>query len=472
MPRVKRGVTARARHKKVLEQAKGFRGRRGNVFRIAKEAVMKAGQYQYRDRRQKKREFRALWIARINAAVRELGMTYSAFINGLNKASIDIDRKVLADLAVHDKAAFSEDRGAGQSLSGLIELRAETREATRLPFFLDCRHERNDVRPIHSRRHRPCRVRGVRRPRRAREREGALPRQVRRAHGTAEGPGQAVGRRAPRRRRRDQRRKAGSSRTRSASRRAALADAKLAPKLAADALDVSLPGRGRGMGTLHPLTRVQERIETLFHSLGFTVADGPEIEDDFHNFTALNTPENHPARSMQDTFYVDGGMVLRTHTSPIQVRYMETHAPPIKIIAPGRVYRVDSDATHSPMFHQVEGLWIDRDVTFADLKGTITEFLRRFFERDDLKVRFRPSFFPFTEPSAEIDMAFGDGGWLEIAGSGQVHPNVLRAVNIDPEEYQGFAFGMGPDRLAMLRYGIDDLRLFYENDLRFLRQFA
>jgi phenylalanyl-tRNA synthetase alpha chain len=256
------------------------------------------------------------------------------------------------------------------------------------------------------------------------------------------------------------------------ARRAALADAKLAEKLAADALDVSLPGRGRGVGTLHPLTRVQDRIETLFHSLGFTVADGPEIEDDFHNFTALNTPENHPARSMQDTFYVEGGMVLRTHTSPIQVRYMEAHKPPIKIIAPGRVYRVDSDATHSPMFHQVEGLWIDRDVTFADLKGVITEFLRRFFERDDLKVRFRPSFFPFTEPSAEIDMAFGDGGWLELMGSGQVHPNVLRAVNIDPEEYQGFAFGMGPDRLAMLRYGIDDLRLFYENDLRFLRQFA
>ena len=257
-----------------------------------------------------------------------------------------------------------------------------------------------------------------------------------------------------------------------ATRRTALADAKLAEKLAADALDVSLPGRGRGMGTLHPLARVQERIETLFHSLGFTVADGPEIEDDFHNFTALNTPENHPARSMQDTFYVEGGMVLRTHTSPIQVRYMEAHKPPIKIIAPGRVYRVDSDATHSPMFHQVEGLWIDRDVTFADLKGVITEFLRMFFERDDLKVRFRPSFFPFTEPSAEIDMAFGDGRWLEIMGSGQVHPNVLRAVHIDPEAFQGFAFGMGADRLAMLRYGIDDLRLFYENDLRFLRQFA
>jgi phenylalanyl-tRNA synthetase alpha chain len=256
------------------------------------------------------------------------------------------------------------------------------------------------------------------------------------------------------------------------ARRAAIADAKLASQLAADALDVSLPGRGRGAGGVHPLTRTLERIETLFRSLGFDVADGPEIEDDFHNFTALNTPENHPARSMHDTFYVDGGMVLRTHTSPIQIRYMETHAPPIRIIAPGRVYRVDSDATHSPMFHQVEGLWIADDVSFADLKGVFGEFLRHFFERDDVTLRFRPSFFPFTEPSAEIDMRFGDGGWLEIAGAGQVHPNVLRAVNIDPERWQGFAFGMGPDRLAMLRYGVDDLRLFYENDVRFLRQFA
>ncbi len=256
-----------------------------------------------------------------------------------------------------------------------------------------------------------------------------------------------------------------------ADRRAALADARLAARLAAEALDVSLPGRGAGSGGLHPITRTLERMEALFRSLGFEVADGPEIEDDFHNFTALNTPENHPARSMHDTFYIEGGSVLRTHTSPIQVRYMETHPPPIKIIAPGRVYRVDSDATHSPMFHQVEGLWIAEDVSFADLKGVFTEFLRNFFERDDLKVRFRPSFFPFTEPSAEVDMSFG-GGWLEIAGAGQVHPNVLTAVGIDPERYQGFAFGMGPDRLTMLRYGVNDLRLFYENDLRFLRQFA
>ncbi|HEV8502287.1 MAG TPA: phenylalanine--tRNA ligase subunit alpha [Casimicrobiaceae bacterium] len=255
-----------------------------------------------------------------------------------------------------------------------------------------------------------------------------------------------------------------------AARRAAIDDARLARELAADALDVTLPGRGIDVGGMHPLTRTLERVATLFHSMGFVVAEGPEIEDDFHNFTALNTPENHPARSMHDTFYVEGGALLRTHTSPVQVRWMETHAPPFRIIAPGRVFRVDSDATHSPMFHQVEGLWIDRDVTFADLKGVITQFLRQFFERDDLKVRFRPSFFPFTEPSAEIDMSFGDG-WLEIAGSGQVHPNVLRLAGIDPEVWQGFAFGMGPDRLAMLRYGIDDLRIFYENDLRFLAQF-
>jgi phenylalanyl-tRNA synthetase alpha chain len=256
------------------------------------------------------------------------------------------------------------------------------------------------------------------------------------------------------------------------ARRQSIADLKLATQLSADALDVSLPGRGASVGGLHPLTRTLERIETLFRSLGFDVADGPEIEDDFHNFTALNTPENHPARSMHDTFYVEGGLVLRTHTSPIQVRYMETHAPPIRIIAPGRVYRVDSDATHSPMFHQVEGLWIGDDVSFAVLKAVFGAFLRNFFERDDLALRFRPSFFPFTEPSAEIDMRFGDGGWLEIAGAGQVHPNVLRAVNIDPERWQGFAFGIGPDRLAMLRYGVDDLRLFYENDLRFLAQFG
>jgi phenylalanyl-tRNA synthetase alpha chain len=256
------------------------------------------------------------------------------------------------------------------------------------------------------------------------------------------------------------------------ARRGALADEKLSRSLAAEALDVTLPGRGLGVGGLHPITRVLERVEILFRSLGFEVADGPEIEDDFHNFTALNTPENHPARSMQDTFYVEGGMVLRTQTSPIQIRYMETHAPPIKIIAPGRVYRVDSDATHSPMFHQVEGLWIDRDVTFADLKSVMTEFLQYFFERDDIRIRFRPSFFPFTEPSAEIDMAFGEGKWLELAGSGQVHPNVLRAVGLDPEVWQGFAFGMGADRLAMLHYDVDDLRLFFENDLRYLAQFA
>ena len=246
---------------------------------------------------------------------------------------------------------------------------------------------------------------------------------------------------------------------------------KLETQLAQDALDVTLPGRGLGTGGLHPVTRTMERIETLFKSMGFMIADGPEIETDYYNFTALNQPENHPARSMHDTFYLeDGKYLLRTHTSPIQIRYMEKHKPPLKIIAPGRVYRVDSDATHSPMFHQIEGLWVDEQVSFADLKGVVSEFLMRFFEREDLKVRFRPSFFPFTEPSAEVDMSFGDG-WLEVGGCGMVHPNVFKYVDIDSEKYQGFAFGLGPDRLAMLRYGVNDLRLFFENDLRFLRQF-
>ncbi len=253
-------------------------------------------------------------------------------------------------------------------------------------------------------------------------------------------------------------------------RRNELQQNRLAQKLAADALDVTLPGRGIGTGGLHPVTRTLERIEQLFHSLGFATASGPEIESDFYNFTALNIPENHPARAMHDTFYIDPQHVLRTHTSPVQIRYMEAHQPPLKIIAPGRVYRFDSDATHSPMFHQVEGLWIDEEVSFANLKGVVQDFLQQFFERDDLRVRFRPSFFPFTEPSAEMDMSW-NGGWLEIGGCGMVHPNVLKHVNIDSEKYLGFAFGLGVERLAMLRYGVNDLRLFYESDLRFLKQF-
>jgi phenylalanyl-tRNA synthetase alpha chain len=261
------------------------------------------------------------------------------------------------------------------------------------------------------------------------------------------------------------------------ARRAELADAKLNARLAEEALDVTLPGRGRGRGSIHPVIRTWQRIEEILHSIGFAVADGPEIETDWYNFTALNNPENHPARSMQDTFYVDlrdgDGLplVLRTHTSPMQVRYARMHKPPIKVIAPGRTYRVDSDATHSPMFHQVEGLWIDEDISFADLKGVYTEFLRRFFENDALEVRFRPSFFPFTEPSAEIDMKL-KGRWLEISGAGQVHPAVIRNFGLDPERHIGFAFGSGLERLTMLRYGIDDLRLFFDGDLRFLSQFA
>jgi phenylalanyl-tRNA synthetase alpha chain len=267
-----------------------------------------------------------------------------------------------------------------------------------------------------------------------------------------------------------------------AARRQAIADAELSRRLAAEAIDVSQDGRGVGTGAIHPVIRTWRRVEELFHSIGFDVADGPEIETDWMNFTALNNPENHPARSMQDTFYLEKKdenglpLLLRTHTSPMQVRYARSHKPPIKVIAPGRTYRVDSDATHSPMFHQVEGLWIDEDISFADLKGVFTNFLQRFFETDGLQVRFRPSFFPFTEPSAEIDMRFESGPlkgrWLEISGAGQVHPKVVRNFGLDPERYIGFAFGSGIERLTMLRYGIGDLRLFYENDLRFLRQFA
>jgi phenylalanyl-tRNA synthetase alpha chain len=265
------------------------------------------------------------------------------------------------------------------------------------------------------------------------------------------------------------------------ARRLALADVQMQTRLNLEAIDVSLPGRGRSTGGIHPVMRSWERVEEIFRSIGFDVADGPEIETDWTNFTALNSPENHPARSMQDTFYIDGldsegkPLLLRTHTSPMQVRYARTHQPPIKVIAPGRTYRVDSDATHSPMFHQVEGLWIAEDISFADLKGVYLNFVKAFFETDDLQVRFRPSYFPFTEPSAEIDIAFGSGPlkgrWLEVSGAGQVHPSVVRNFGLDPEKYIGFAFGSGLERLTMLRYGINDLRLFYEGDLRFLKQF-
>lgn len=274
------------------------------------------------------------------------------------------------------------------------------------------------------------------------------------------------------------------------ARRQALADAELDAQLKAEALDVTLPGRQRGCGGLHPVSRTMERIEAIFGSMGFDVAEGPEIETDWYSFTALNNPENHPARSMQDTFYVDmkdaegRWLNLRPHTSPMQVRYARAHAerhrgsdpmPEIRVIAPGRTYRVDSDATHSPMFHQCEGLWIGENVSFKDLKVVFTDFFRTFFETDDLQLRFRPSFFPFTEPSAEVDVAFSSGPlkgrWLEVAGSGQVHPNVVRNYGLDPERHIGFAFGMGPDRLTMLRYGVNDLRLFFDGDLRFLSQF-
>jgi phenylalanyl-tRNA synthetase alpha chain len=264
-------------------------------------------------------------------------------------------------------------------------------------------------------------------------------------------------------------------------RRAVLETEALQARLTAERIDVTLPGRGGRPGGLHPLTRTLERIERIFAQAGFAVAEGPEIEDDWHNFGALNIPEHHPARAMHDTFYFDAHTVLRTHTSPVQIRVMERQAPPVRVIAPGRVYRCDSDVTHSPMFHQVEGLMVDEGVSFADLKGTLDDFLKTFFETD-LPVRFRPSYFPFTEPSAEVDIGCvicggkgcrvcKDSGWLEVLGCGMVHPNVFAAVGVDSERYTGYAFGMGVERLAMLRYGVNDLRLFFDNDLRFLRQF-
>jgi phenylalanyl-tRNA synthetase alpha chain len=254
------------------------------------------------------------------------------------------------------------------------------------------------------------------------------------------------------------------------ARKEQLESAALEAKLAAEQVDVTLPGRGQTLGGLHPVTKTMERIEAFFSSIGYSVEEGPEIEDDYHNFEALNIPAHHPARAMHDTFYFDVHTLLRTHTSPVQVRTMEAQKPPIRIICPGRVYRCDYDQTHSPMFHQVEGLLIDKEISFADLKGTLEQFLREFFE-EDVKVRFRPSYFPFTEPSIEVDIDRGDGKWLEVLGCGMVHPKVLEMSGIDPEEYTGFAFGMGVERFAMLRYGVDDLRLFFENDLRFLGQF-
>ncbi len=272
------------------------------------------------------------------------------------------------------------------------------------------------------------------------------------------------------------------------ARRHALADEELNQQLQAEKLDVSLPSGLRSQGGLHPVSLSLERIENIFSSMGFSAAQGPEIETDWFNFTALNTPQDHPARSMHDTFYVEGGHLLRTHTSPMQIRHAMAHVqahqksidagkgmPEIRVIAPGRTYRVDSDATHSPMFHQCEGLWIGENISFKDLKVVFTDFCKTFFENEDLVLRFRPSFFPFTEPSAEIDIQFPSGPlagrWLEVAGSGQVHPNVVRNMGLDPEHYIGFAFGMGPDRLTMLRYGVNDLRLFFDGDIRFLSQF-
>ncbi len=253
------------------------------------------------------------------------------------------------------------------------------------------------------------------------------------------------------------------------NKKTALASELYAEKLEAEYIDISLPGKGQQPGNLHPITQTLFEIQEIFISNGFEIADGPEIEDNYHNFEALNIPEHHPARAMHDTFYFDADRLLRTHTSNVQIRYMKANRPPIAIIAPGRVFRCDSDMTHTPMFHQIEGVLIDKNITFSHLKGVLNSFLMRFFERE-LKVRFRPSYFPFTEPSAEVDI-MGENGWMEILGCGMVHPNVLNNVGIDSEEYSGFAFGLGVERMAMLKSGVDDIRLFFENDIRFLNQF-
>lgn len=268
-----------------------------------------------------------------------------------------------------------------------------------------------------------------------------------------------------------------------ANKKAAIAERTLADRLSKEAIDVTLPGRRRELGVLHPVMETRVRIEKIFRSLGFDIADGPEIEDEWHNFTALNSPPDHPARSMQDTFYVNceterfkHRLLLRTHTSPMQIRFAKKNHPPFRVIIPGRTYRVDNDATHSPMFHQVEGLWVDETINFSHLKGLYQYFLKEFFRRDDIQIRFRPSYFPFTQPSAEIDMMFESGlnagHWLEISGAGQVHPSVMNNMGLDAQKYTGIAFGSGIERLTMLRYGVEDLRLFFSGDLRFIRQFV
>jgi len=254
-------------------------------------------------------------------------------------------------------------------------------------------------------------------------------------------------------------------------RRESLETEALDQRLRSEAIDVTLPGRGKKTGGFHPVTRTIMRINSLFSDLGFSISEGPEVENDYYNFEALNIPAHHPARAMHDTFYFDAGKLLRTHTSSVQIRYMENNPPPIRIIAPGRVYRCDSDMTHTPMFHQVEGLLVDSNIAFSDLMGHLEMFLQRFFDQDDVEIRFRPSYFPFTEPSTEVDIRIGGGKWLEVLGAGMVHPEVFRSVGIDHQQFSGYAFGMGVERLAMLRYGVDDLRMFFENDLRFLSQF-
>ena len=491
MPRVKRGTVRRAKRKKLLARAKGYYANKSKLYRAAKESVDTALKYAFVGRRRKKRDFRTLWIVRINAAAREHGLTYAQLMAGLKAAGVTLDRKMLADIAVNEPASFASIAGQAKAAKPLATPRPVRAERAARP-----------AKPSRSAKPAPsvttdsdiARLRAEFQQDSARvssesDLQALRDKYLGRKNGLVTALMKSVASAPP-----DLKPVLGKAANelkqefeqQLGERRAAL-DVTKAP---AGAVDISLPGRTPPIGHRHPLTIVREQIEAIFTRLGYQVLEGPEIEDDYHNFEALNMPAEHPARDMQDTLYLSGEVaglgrpatLLRTHTSPMQIRYMESHEPPVRIIVPGKVYRRDDlDLTHTPMFQQVEGLVVGDGITMADLKGTLTAFAHELFE-PDTKVQIRPSFFPYTEPSAEVFIGcvfcHGEGcpickrtGWLEIGGSGMVHPAVFESVGYDPERYTGFAFGMGIERIAILKYGVDDIRLFYENDLRFLEQF-
>jgi len=443
-----------------MKLAKGFYGRKKSNFRRGSEAVERALVFSYRDRKNRKREFRRLWVLRINAAVRAHDLTYSQFVHRLAKAKIGLNRKMLSQLAIESPKKessssclmpekLSADRLTEQlkniQSEALQKLTAQTFDEKQLDAFrLEYLGRQGKLTQLLRD------LKGV--PSEDRPRLGQLANQIK---------GHLV--------------------QKIASVQAGLKKTKLEANLASERLDISLPERPMERGTFHPVLKTMEDAVEILSRYGFQVAEGPEIESDYYNFEALNIPKDHPSRDMQDTFYISEEQVLRTHTSPVQVRVMEKFKPPLRVISPGVVYRHDHDVSHTPMFHQIEGLMVDKGVSMAHLKGILTSFVHKLFS-PRTAIRFRPSYFPFTEPSAELDIACvicdGKGcrvckhsGWLEVIGCGMVHPAVFRNINYNTETYTGFAFGMGIERIAMLRYGIDDIRLFFENDLRFLRQF-